>query len=1161
MSAKTRIVSRLLFALAAVFLITCLVSQAQPPESAKKSADGKTVPSGLPIIKLPDGSYILTGSSGDSGEQAMIPLQELQKIQEKLDQQSKQIAALQKASAPSECEIRGRIEKRGEQPVAVLKITYRFQTSLPQMISLGGKKGFLVSANLDGKKLPTLEPIDDGVAARIETAGEHTLTIDLDAPITARSTNAKSDLGFEIGLPRSPITTFALEPSPDIKRVTLATRVPDSLQPNKPLERRLIDVKSLASRPGQEKGYTLGPTETLEVTWEPPAAAAQPAVDQIQSAELDLSTLFTEAAVESTVKIKLHGPAREWRLIAPLSAELSVDRATSSAEVGPSQLPAITKPGDPNKPVWKIEIPVGSSASDWVITAVTRQFRAKTDDPKHKGPFPIGPFTVLDVLRQNGTVRVTAGPHTHFTFKLSADLRQSQSPTPGPAEDEVSTAFFRLATGPTGTTVPNQPQPLFTVEASPQVGSIVIKPTYKFTLVKDPLSDEVDWRIQAEIRVSPHHMTVNELAIEIPVEWEGVQSESVSGVALGSKADGFWSLLAAKLAKGTRVQTILYLPAGQKQAFDLVLKAAVRVPLGANKITIPLLRFPGATERGVNVTATVPEGMEIREGEARSGDGDSVPNRGITLNPLPAQSGKAPKTITSVGGEGEASLSQAILGWSAARPDMTADIVADVVLSDRQIEITEQIKLRSVDGFPRSIRIHSLHNDAVIAGLKSKLTPQAVGPIHPSHAGGWTLSVPPDVREILLEVNYAVALDRRLAEQASWNLSIPLLAPVGATHTDTAVRIWSNTTSPRKISNSSREWRELPVEVVPNRDTIPSLFIASSSGESPLSPVVEVRETSEASNVNIWVDRTLIQAWGTDDGSTHYRARLHLRKWLAPSLEIKLPGLIAGTNPEFLLDGSKVMDVTIVKENQGTDREFRIRLPGLYPGKSLTVEILYQLPTSWDELRQVVYSPPLLANASYASPARWQITVPSGTVPLLTTGAIPEFHWHWGVLGFAPIANEQSNDEPPNVKGDVVTARQLTPGPIAVYRFAHIPFVVVCSVLLFAVIFLLPRLPVGALGLVIAVLGCVAGILALLLPHAAAQVAGASQPGVAFAIAVLLGLAAIRSYYRHRITHLPGFTRMPIEPSGTSAPVPSSARNRPSGIGSAGAVPVAPAGG
>lgn len=1168
--------------------ILCLVSQAQPPDTQKKPADTKTIPSGLPVIKLPDGTLLLSTSPADgSSESVTLTLQDFQKIQEQLDQLKKQVA-LQKPAAPTGCAIRGRIEKRGEQIdkrgeqlVAILKITYSFRTTLPQTtIALGGRKGFLVPTSAGGKRLPILETTDDGFAALIESPGDHTITLDFEAPVTTRG--AKTELGFEIGLPRAPITTLTLEPPrPDVKLVNLTTRTPDSSQPNRQAEPRRVagfDIKQLASRPGQEEGHALGPIESLEVTWEPPAAATQP-VDQVQSAELDIAVLFTEANVETTAKIKLHGPARHWEIIAPQSAELNADRANGTAEVGPSQSPNVIKPNSSNKPVWKIELPVGSSVNDWVITVTTRQRRGKSEDPKYGGPFPIGPFTVLNVLRQTGTVKVTGNPHTHFTFKHGLDLRRE--PVPGPAEEDVTVAFFRLTTGPTGSTLPTPMLPLFIVEASLQTGSVVVKPTYKLTLDKVPLADDV-WRIRAEIRVSPIHTTLDSLAIEIPAEWpEGAEaslpSESIPGVALGTKPEGFWAVVAAKLTKGGRVPTILRLPSGQKQPFDLILTAIVRVPAGTNEATIPLLRFPGAVERDITVTATVPEGQEIR-GDARGWDGDSPASWGIPLTQTQGQSGKPSRTITSVTGKSETSLSRVILAWNAALPDLVADIRAEVTISDRQMDITEQVKLKSADRLPPIVRFHPAQGITNIAGLKvykMNLSSFEQLTIQQSHVPGeWMVSLPAETKEVTLKLSFAIPNDRRQSELPAWNLPVGLFWPAGATRTDSLVRIWSNTITGRTIANLSPNWRELPVEPMPERDALPSLTLSGSNGEMPLT--LEAHEVSESSSITVWVDRSLIQAWAADDEATRFRARFLLRKWLGPAIEVRLPAAATGSTPEFLRDGQKILDVTPISDPGGTHRAFRIPLPDPSVTKSATFEIRYQLPTVHSEIGETAYPPPLLSNSVFVGPIRWQVTVPQGTIPFLVSGATPEFHWRWRIWGLAPVPARssselekwfQAGDEIPtgeesvSAQGESITARQIVPASVSVYRFPRTGFAILCSVVLFFLTLTLSRLPISVVGPVIAVLCGIVGISAVLLPHIAAQVAGACQAGLVGATVVLMIQAGIRSYYHHRINHLPGFARIHPVSLGSVSPLPPSTRNRPANVGSVSAAPVAPAGG
>ena len=77
----------------------CLLCRAQPPEP-KKSADGKSAPAGLPVVKLADGTYLWTGAPADGSERVTLTFQELQKYQDQIDQLKKQVAA-HKPAAPA----------------------------------------------------------------------------------------------------------------------------------------------------------------------------------------------------------------------------------------------------------------------------------------------------------------------------------------------------------------------------------------------------------------------------------------------------------------------------------------------------------------------------------------------------------------------------------------------------------------------------------------------------------------------------------------------------------------------------------------------------------------------------------------------------------------------------------------------------------------------------------------------------------------------------------------------------------------------------------------------------------------------------------------------------------------------------------------------------
>lgn len=1137
-----------LFVVAAV----AVSSRADPPESAKKS-DSKT-PAPLPLIKLPDGTYLY--SSNDPGG-VTLPLQDYQKLQDQLEQQKKQIAALQ-ASAPSRCDIRGRVEKQGEQLVAVLKLTYSFHTVLPQTaVNLGARKGFPQSASLDGGPMPVLKPGDDGFTALIERAGDHTLVLDLQASVTSRGPGPKTELGFELGLPRAAITTLAFDPPrPDVKVMTLTTRTPDPAAAGRPAEPRKtsVDVKQLAKHDGRE-GYPLGPVESLEASWEPPAAAVQP-VDQVQTAELDpITVLFTEAAVETTAKIRLRGPAREWRIVAPLAAEMSLDRVGPGAETAPAPQGAIAKPKDAAKPVWKIDLPTGTTAADWMVTIVMRQPRSRPDDPRHRGPFPIGPFTVLDVQRQTGSVRLTAGPNTRFAFKHGPDLRQT---VPGPTDDDVSVATFRLTTGPTGSSAPNQPQPLLSVEASTFVGSVSVKPTYKFSYEKS----ESVWKVQVDLQVFPVHTTVDSLAIEIPAEW-GVVNSSIPAplvpepLGVDARLEGFWAVLGAKVTRGGRRLTVLKLPEGKKKPFDLTLTTFVRVPPGAGEIQMPLLRFPDAVEADVAVTATVPDGLEIRQGEGFAGDGAAA--HGFSLK---AEAGKGNKDFKLPPSAG---ISRVLLRWSPVVADLHARIIASATLTDRQLEITESITLTSVDGLPKTIHFRARENGPEIAGLRGKVSAPAGGQFQRDLAKEWVLNLenvkPGDAKAATLEISYAVPFDHRRVNPDQQRLPVPLLAPVGASQSEATVRVWCHTSVATAVANLSGGWRELPSDPG-EHDAIPSITLFGAA-DAPL--VLEARAVRDSVST-VWVDRALIKAWTSDDGVTRYSAQFLISRWLTPNLEMRLPGSVSGGAPEFF---RAQKPLKAMPESIAGETVYRIPLDD-WTGRNVVVEVRYQLPPARDDELQ----PPILANASYSGPVRWQAIVPAGAAPLLTAGAAPELHWRWRLGGYIPIparsskdleswfkgGDEQSSGDEAGPAGEAVVARQLAPAPLTLHRAPRYGLVLIGSVFVFFLTLVLTRLPVRLVGPIVAVLGLVAGICAVIWPHATAQSAGFCQPGLAAALGLLLILAAMRAYHHRRVTHLPGFARTFLEPSAGPTPVAASSRSRPSSTGSAGAAPVAAGG-
>lgn len=1105
----------------AAVLLSSLPLDAQTPPDAKKPAAPPKPPG---MIRLADGTYLWTG---DPADRVAVSSDELQKLADQAEQLRKQLAA-RRPHPPSRCALAARIEKRGDAAVAVVKATYSFRTPAANAaVALGCRRGFLVGAALDGNKLPVLDTGDEGFAALVESPGDHTLTLDLETPVATRG--SKSEVGFELGLPRAPITTLAFTPPADVKRVSLATRTPDPLQPARPPEtRRLppLDAKQFAA------GYPLGPVDLLEVAWEPPVAA--PAAEQVRSALFDITCDVRDTSIETTARVRLRGPGTDWKLSAPGGATVTVEPADPTKATGrPASVAR-----EPDRPVWKIDVPDGST-DDWVVVATVRQPRPKSD-PKNKGPFAVGPFAVLGVARQTGTVRV-AGPanvHTLFRFAHGPDLRRD----PPPADTPGTTALFQWATGAVGATPPTAPL-LTIVEASPLTARVQVRPVYKLTLT------EFGWRVRADIQVTPFRTELTAVTVEVPAEWQSLEAsppETVEGVQVG-KADAGRQAVTVRLA------------AVKKQAFPLTLEATVPLGATARAAAVPLLRFPRAAERDAEITVSVPDGQEVR-GSVREWDGEQPASWGQPLAAPPGPDGRPPRGPTAITGKFERGLARADVSWQPHQPELTAEVRAELSVHDRYVRVTETLTLRSADGFARPVRVR------VPAGVSP---PPGLEPHGPGEWQWPAAGVKSEAKEQAFRFTYQLARPARQPDdRGPWKVPVGLCWPLGTTRTDAAVRVVSYLDRNLAVGTDPTVWRELPADPAADADALPAVTVAATGAELPL--VLEVRPVPGADAVR--VERALIQAWARDDGVTDYLARFRLAGWLAGSVDVRLPGPLAGTNPDIRVDGERPAALTQVPDPDDAERKlYRVPLPA--DRRAAVLEVRYGVASARQPGGPSLFVPPQVLGAGYARTVRWQVHVPPGSLPLAFGSDPVESRWRWRFGMYAPAAgrtdaylerwfqvgtradDDRGADEP----GDAATVivGQAAPEPLRVARVSGVWFVVLCSVSVLLIGLIVSRLPAVAVGPVVIGLIAAGACAAVLVPHAAAQVAGAGQFGLAALVAAVAAQGVMRWAYRRRVTHLPGFTRTRAEPAPAG---PSSARGRPSTNGSTGSVsPAAPA--
>ena len=412
------------------------VGQTPAPEPTKATA-----------IKLPDGTVVFWTKNPDevnpAVEGVVLSPQDYKSLVEQAEQARKA-----KSQAPSSVAIRGKIEARGERLVAALSLTYSFRTTQPRtLLILGCQRALLVGAKTGQAKLPILNPPgDDGLTLLVDSAGEQTLTLDVEVPVGARG--PKNELGIDLGLPRAAITTLQLQAAPaaGIQSVSLGTRIAEapaglSAKPN--------DIKRFASTVEQlvVKPMPLGATDVLELSWEPVSSAATPAA-VVPVVESTTVVRVEESQVETVAKLLLRGNLKEWPLQLPSGAEVTVERvvppgAGSLPQPEPMP-PTVVRPNDPNKPVWLIRTP-GDTTGPWLVTATVRVQRPKPNDAKFRGPYAIGPFQLLANAKQSGKIDAMAGPSVRLSFKPGAEFRRQDLPPAAPEDHIASFTFGGLA--------------------------------------------------------------------------------------------------------------------------------------------------------------------------------------------------------------------------------------------------------------------------------------------------------------------------------------------------------------------------------------------------------------------------------------------------------------------------------------------------------------------------------------------------------------------------------------------------------------------------------------------------------------------------------------------------------------------------------------------
>ncbi len=1104
------------------------------------------------MVRLPDGSWLWLGPVGDD-DRLLIPWKEYNKLLSELEQLRKQVQN-RKPIPPSQCMIHVRIERRGNQQVAVVRLQYAFRTTGSQTaVLLGGRRGLLTAASLDGVRLPALESNDDGYVAVVPTAGEHTLVLTMELPVGPRGT--KAEPGVEIALPRSPITTLQFDPADqNITQLNLVSRMSDPSQPSRPAELRrmtAVPVQQLLPQGGSSHGYPLGPIESLEITWPLPPLA--PAGDAVQTAEAAVTVEFTDSHVETTGRILLRGPARKWRLLTPPQGVVTAERA--SGEFASGTAPIIQRLGGGAKNEWQVEFPPGTAVTDWVITVSLRQPRPRPEDPAYRGPYTIGPLKVMDVVQYSGTLRLVAPPHHRFAVRPRPELRRVESPA---AEDDRSLAVFRWHSGGTLGVAP-----LLTVEIHPLRGHLLVQPQYQ--LHYTPLG----WRVRADVKIHPVRREIDAVLLEIPAAWRNVEAappEIVDGLQTDVAAVGFWRQLAQRLAPPQYIPMVIRLTNTYRQPLELTLNATVPIAATAAAM-VPLPYFPNASVTECNVEVIGPESGDI-QGEWREWEGTTIARWSQPLSRLAASSSSFPRGRVQLSGKTDRAAAAVYLNVQQARQDIRLANRVDVTVQDRQIVVQQTLRVRGAEALPQQLH---LDGPTAAAGLSSR------PPLEASVPGQWRWPIPAEQREAVVQLSYSLPGGPSPAVNR-W--TVPFFQLREAAESETIVRVWSATTVPHRIRVVLDDgWRELPPELVPEQEAVPLGTLLST--QSTRAVQLEMTPVEEKAAL-VWVDRGVLQAWAGADGVVRYRVRLLVRRWAVPAAEVLLRRPVPQPMAWYL-NGRAVQAELLAVE--GETHRYRVPLPDSSSGGAL-LEIRYAQASPKGS--EVVCDPPELNHAVWNGPLRGHILLPPFRLPLWLSGAEPLWEW------MRPIGRNISDpavavsleqwlqdrrSAPLSPQGDAEVAaeavafQQLAPGTI---RLRHVPrgeWTIGSSLVLILMVLLAGWLPRAWSGWLVAATATLAGIIAWLSPLTVLTFLVGGSWGLIAGV-LLLVLASLwrwaRTYRRRRVaTFRRGRTLAAPPPRGGAPPAaPLAAAAGPStptaprlsGVGPAAPVPT-PSGG
>lgn len=551
MAVKSHAAARALRTVAFAAMV-CAPVVAQPPAKAPEPKANRTLDS----LKIPPGTVIIISDNPREAFQhvdaVVLSADEYRRLVEAAEQ-ARRPAVPDRPEVPSVCRVGGRVEARGTNEVAILRVNYAFRTTAARtVVQLGLQKAKPTAARLGDGKLPVLLPgkDDEGLAAQVDGAGEHALTVDVEVPLTSRGSKG-GERGFELGLPGAAITAIEKLDLPDA-----AARVR--------VGGRSVAARTLAQ---PNASFVLGPVQRLDVAWEVPAASGpadlQAVAEGVAEVRIDEKSATTRTRL--TLKVQ-RGTAGEFRVRTPPNSELTTDGGDAAVKV--------ERPKDAPNPVWLVRRE--PSADELRLDVLTRA------EVKPNEPVRVVLPSVADAAQQRGTIGVAGPP----TLRLAVALKPGAEPARRDGGDEAAYTYSRLPDGP-----------LLEIEVTAHKGEVETTAGHQFTLT------ESGWRWQGRFDVRPVRAEVGHLDLEIPPELQDFRPTSAEPVD---------SVKSAGDAEAPRKVLRLHLAEPRRRPFAVTVEGLFPLAPGASSANLTVPRAVATLDRGGTVAAAVPAGMELR---------------------------------------------------------------------------------------------------------------------------------------------------------------------------------------------------------------------------------------------------------------------------------------------------------------------------------------------------------------------------------------------------------------------------------------------------------------------------------------------------------------------------------------------------------------------